>query len=97
MRLIEKGITPEEARKFFTDSEKKPRNRFSALKWGIIFLFLGAGIFIANILSQFYDFNDGVLFGLVILFLGLGFLVYFLIISKTMKNNTATDLVSEKN
>jgi hypothetical protein len=97
MRLIEKGITPEEARKFFTDSEKKPRNRFSALKWGILFLFLGTGIFIANILSQFYDFNDGVLFGLVILFLGLGFLVYFLIISKASKNNTATDLVSEKN
>jgi hypothetical protein len=97
MRLIEKGVTPEDARKYFNESEKRPRNRFSALKWGILFVFLGAGIFLSNILSQFYDFGDGILFGLVILFLGLGFLIYYLIISKSLKNNPDTDLVSEKN
>jgi len=97
MRLIEKGVTTEDARKYFNESEKRPRNRFSALKWGILFVFLGAGIFLSNILSQFYDFGDGILFGLVILFLGLGFLIYYLIISKSLKNNPDTDLVSEKN
>jgi di/tricarboxylate transporter len=97
MRIIEKGFTPEEAKKFFNESEKKPRNRFSALKWGIILLFLGAGIFLSNILSQFYDFGDGILIGLVILFLGAGYLIYYLIISRTLKNNPDTKLASEKN
>jgi hypothetical protein len=79
MRLIEKGISPEEAKKYFANVDKKPRNSFGALKWGILFLFLGAGIFTANILEQMYDLSDGVTSGLVIFFIGLGFVVYFLI------------------
>lgn len=79
MRLIEKGISPEEAKKYFANVDKKPRNAFGALKWGILFLFLGAGIFTANILEQMYDLSDGVTSGLVIFFIGLGFVVYFLI------------------
>lgn len=80
MRLIEKGFTPEEARKFFSESEKKPRNPYGALKWGILFLFVGAGIFTANILQELYDFNDGVTFGLIMLSIGLGFVVYYLLV-----------------
>jgi hypothetical protein len=79
MRLIEKGISPEEAKKYFANVDKKPRNAFGALKWGILFLFLGAGIFTANILEQMYDLSDGVTSGLVIFFIGLGFVAYFLI------------------
>jgi len=89
MRLIEKGISPEEAKKYFASVDKKPRNAFGALKWGILFLFLGAGIFTANILEQMYDLSDGVTTGLVILFIGLGFIVYFFIAnSKAGNNNT---------
>lgn len=80
MRIIEKGFTPEDAKKFFAESEKKPRNPYGALKWGILFLFVGAGIFVANILQELYDFNDGVTFGLIMLSIGLGFVVYYILV-----------------
>jgi hypothetical protein len=88
MRLIEKGISPEEAKKYFANVDKKPRNAFGALKWGILFLFLGAGIFTANVLEQMYDLSDGITTGLVIFFIGLGFVVYFLI-ANSRAGNTA--------
>jgi uncharacterized membrane protein len=56
------------------------------LKWGILFLFLGAGIFTANVLEQMYDLSDGVTTGLVIFFIGLGFVVYFLIANSRAGN-----------
>lgn len=95
MRLIEKGISPDEVKKYFANVERKPRNAFGALKWGILFLFLGAGIFTANILEQMYDLSDGVTSGLVIFFIGLGFVAYFLIAnsnSGTKQTETKTNL-----
>jgi len=89
MRLIEKGISPEEAKKYFANVDKRPRNAFGALKWGILFLFLGAGIFTANVLEQMYDLSDGVTSGLVIFFIGLGFVVYFLIANSRAGNAPA--------
>jgi len=97
MRLIEKGVTPEDARKYFGEIEKRTRSPFSALKWGIIFLFLGAGILIANILSEVYSFGDGVTFGFVVFFIGLGYLIYYLVASKTLKSNPNSAVTSEKN
>ncbi len=80
MRLIEKGLTPEEMKEYFRNSDKKPRNPFAALKWGILLVFLGLGIFAANLLEQIYDFSDGATSGLVILFVGAGFLLYYIIV-----------------
>lgn len=88
MRLIEKGISPEEAKKYFANVDKRPRNAFGALKWGILFLFLGAGIFTANVLEQMYDLSDGITTGLVIFFIGLGFVVYFLIANSRAGNTS---------
>jgi len=97
MRLIEKGVTPEEARKYFNITERRYRNNYSSLKFGIILLFLGLGIFLANILSDVYNFSDGVLFGIVLLFAGAAYLVYYAIISRAMKNSPENKTVSEKN
>ncbi|MCX6161061.1 MAG: DUF6249 domain-containing protein [Ignavibacteriae bacterium] len=80
MRLIEKGLTPDEIKNYFRDADKKPRNPYSALKWGILLVFLGLGIFAANLLEQIYDFSDGATFGLVVLFAGAGFLLYYIIV-----------------
>jgi len=90
MRLIEKGLTPEEVKNYFASPDKisRPNNPFKALKWGILLLFLGAGIFIANILEQKMDFNDGITFGVVLLFLGAGFITYFLMIRGRIDDNS---------
>ncbi len=88
MRLIEKGLTPEEAKLYFKDYKQKTMYPYSALKWGILLSFLGAGIAIANILETQYDFDDGITFGIVLLSLGLGALLYYLILSIKLKSNS---------
>jgi hypothetical protein len=87
MRMIEKGLTPEEIKAYYKDfkNPRKPKNPYSALKWGILFLFVGMGLLVANIMYEFYDFDEGVGFGLVITFAGLGLLVYYGIISSKLK------------
>jgi hypothetical protein len=80
MRLIEKGLSPEDVKNYFAGPEKKYHGPSGSLKWGILFLFLGAGIFIANVLEQKFDFNDGVTFGVILLFVGAGFVTYYLLV-----------------
>ncbi|MCB0726749.1 MAG: hypothetical protein KDD00_04760 [Ignavibacteriae bacterium] len=87
MRLIEKGLTPEEVKAYYTDTSNKPRNPYSSLKWGVLLTFIGAGIFLANLFEGMYDIEEGVMMGIIILCAGLGFLVYYGIVSSKIKNN----------
>ena len=92
MRLIEKGISAEEAGRYFKDIKIKEKNPYSALKWGILLTFFGAGLIIGNILETQYDFDEGVVFGLIILFVGLGALLYYAILNfklKSIPNNNS--------
>ncbi len=86
MRLIEKGLTPEEVKAYFADANTKPKNPYSSLKWGILLTFLGIGIFVANLLEGMYDVEEGVMMGIIVLCAGLGFLVYYGIVSSKIKN-----------
>lgn len=87
MRLIEKGLPPEEVKAYFAESgSSKPRNPYSSLKWGILLTFLGIGIFLANLLEGMYDIEEGVMMGIIVLSAGLGLLVYFLVVSAKSKN-----------
>jgi hypothetical protein len=82
MRLIEKGLSPDEMKKYFHSDEVK-RSPFRMLKWSVLLIFLGVGLILTNVLSKSYDIDDGITFGIVILFVGVGFLVsHFLISSK---------------
>lgn len=85
MRMVEKGFTPEDMKAFYLRSERKPKNPYSALKWGILFLFVGLGILISNIVYYQYDFDEGLGFGITILCAGLGLLLYFGIVSARLK------------
>lgn len=89
MRLIEKGLTPEEVKAYFTETNNKPRNPYSSLKWGILLTFLGIGIFLANLFEGIYDLEEGVMMGIIVLFAGLGFLVYYGVVSSKLKNQTS--------
>lgn len=87
MRLIEKGLPPEEVKAYFA-GESKPSNPYSALKWGILLTFVGAGIFLGNLLEDMYDASEGIIFGIILLSAGLGFLIYFAIVSAKSKNKS---------
>jgi Domain of unknown function (DUF6249) len=86
MRLIEKGLTPDEVKAYFADTNTKPRNPYSSLKWGILLTFLGIGIFLANLFEGLYEIEDGVMMGIIVLSAGLGFLVYYTVVNAKMKN-----------
>lgn len=88
MRLIEKGLTPDEVKAYFADNNIKPKNPYSSLKWGILLTFLGAGIFLANLLEGLYDIQEGVMMGIIVFAAGLGFLVYFSFVNSKLKNQT---------
>ncbi len=86
MRLIEKGLTPDEVKAYFSETNNKPRNPYSSLKWGILLTFLGIGIFLANLFEGLYDLEEGVMMGIIVLFAGIGFLVYYGVVSSKLKN-----------
>ncbi len=82
MRLIEKGLAPEEVKSYFASASNtsRPRNAFSALKWGILITFLGMGIFIANLFEDKFNMSDGMTTGLVFVFAGAGFILYYVLV-----------------
>jgi len=86
MRLIEKGLAPEEVKSYFSNSTSvnKPRNAFSSLKWGILISFLGLGIFIANMLEDKFNMSDGMTTGLVFIFAGVGFVLYYVLVKNKL-------------
>lgn len=94
MKLIERGLTPEEVREYFKDADKKPKNPFSTLKWGLLFLFLGVGFLISNILEYTMDVSDEITPALLLLFGGAGFITYYLIV-KSKTNGTAGNIASD--
>ncbi|MDQ3020460.1 MAG: DUF6249 domain-containing protein [Bacteroidota bacterium] len=97
MRLIEKGITPEEVKAYFADANAKPRNPYSSLKWGILLSFLGVGIFLANLFEGMYEIEEGVMMGIIVLSAGLGFLVYFAVVSAKIKNQPKNNVQNFSN
>jgi hypothetical protein len=86
MRLMEMGLTPEEARNYFKDSHRKPRNPYSALKWGLLLAFVGIALFIGFIINEVWDVSDSVTPSLVIFFGGLGFIIYYMLIRSKIQN-----------
>lgn len=90
MKLIEKGLTPEEVREYFRNADKKPKNPYSTLKWGILFLFLGIGFFLANILEYTLEVGEDFMPALLLFFGGAAFIVYYLII-RSKQNGSAND------
>lgn len=86
MRLIEKGLTPEEVKAYFAETNTKPKNPYSSLKWGILLSFLGVGIFLANLFEDLYEIEEGVMTGMIVLCAGIGFLVYYAIVSAKLKS-----------
>lgn len=73
MSMIEKGLTPPQK-----DSTRV--NPASALRWGCLFMGVGLGIFIANIIDSMRDDrNDAIYPALILFFGGLGLLISYYI------------------
>ena len=86
-KLMDMGLTPQEARDYFREQEKRPKNPLNTLKWGILLSMIGIGLFIGILLDE-AGFKDELTGVMVLLFGGLGFIIYYFIASTKLKKDT---------
>jgi|SRR4030095_151837 uncharacterized membrane protein YkgB len=89
-KLMDMGLTPQEAREYFKETERKPKNPYSSLKWGILLTMIGIGLFIGIVLDEM-GFKDSLTGVMVLLFGGIGFLIYYFVVRNKTGNGTAAN------
>lgn len=94
MRLIEKGLSAEEMKAYFSESSRRIYSPYRTLKWGIILGFLGLGFFIAKILENAYDIEDDITAAILLVAGGAGFLLYYFIVRNKV-NGRSTGSVQD--
>lgn len=79
--MIEKGMSSEDIKVMFA----RGQYRFSpltTLKWGILAVFVGMATLLGNYLDAMYGVRDGIIIGMIILFAGIGLVLYYSIAAK---------------
>ncbi len=84
MALIEKGIVTEDVKYLYSGAQAKS-NPYGALKWGLIFVFVGLGILIAQLLSPLVAEEQPMYFALVSIGAGSALLIFYRIALKRQK------------
>ena len=80
--LIERGEMDARAKGFFAQDVEA--QRLSSLKWGLVLVGLGLALLLSYLNPDLFD--DGGTFGLMLLFAGIGFLVYFGLAQKMLRS-----------
>ena len=83
MAMIEKGLSSEEIKAMYTRDVS--RDPLSSLKWGLLFVLAGMALLLGNFLHEHYLVEEGVMVGLVCLFVGIGLVIFYSIASKKVK------------
>lgn len=95
-KLMDMGLSPQEARDYFKEQERKPKNPLSSLKWGILLTMIGMGFFIGIVLDE-AGFKDSLTGVMVLLFGGLGFIIYYFVASSKIKKEDANKIAQQSN
>jgi hypothetical protein len=82
--MIEKGLSHEEIKAMYHRDIK--RDPFTSLKWGLMALLAGAAILLGNYLHIVYNVDEGVIFGLITLFVGIALILFYTIAVKKVNN-----------
>ncbi|MBZ0201747.1 MAG: hypothetical protein K8I03_01885 [Ignavibacteria bacterium] len=85
-KLMDMGLSPQEARDYFRDLDKKSKNPLGSLKWGILFTMVGIGLFVGIVLDE-AGFKDSLTGVMVLLFGGLGFIIYYFVANAKLKKD----------
>ena len=87
MAMIEKGVSANELKAAGGTGFWKT-HPLSNLKWGLVFLFVGAGILIANMINQWSRMDEGgVYFASILISGGLALVIFYLIANARMKKD----------
>lgn len=76
-RLIESGKLDEQAKYLYMRHERRVFDPLSSVKWGMVLIGIGIALTIGQLFP--YDVTEGMVFGLMFLFAGLAFLIYYFI------------------
>jgi len=82
--MLEKGVSPSEFKNIATKHLFKP-SPLSSLKWGLLAMFVGIGLIVANWLDQSYIVHDSIYVSSMLLFGGLALIIFYFIAAKKMK------------
>ena len=80
MAMIEKGLSSDEIKAMYAREIR--RDPLNSLKWGILFVLGGVAIIAGNYLHHQYGVDEGIIVGMVILFVGVGLVLFYGIASK---------------
>ena len=83
MAMIEKGLSSDEIKAMYTRDIR--RDPLGSLKWGLIFVLAGMAVMLGVWLRDNYFANDGIIVGMVCLFVGIGLVVFYTIATKKAK------------
>jgi len=95
-KLMDMGLTPQEARDYFREKERRPKNPLSSLKWGILLSMIGIGLFFGILLDE-AGFKDSLSGVMVLLFGGLGFIIYYFVANSKLKKDAQIQQSSNQN
>jgi hypothetical protein len=88
MALIEKGIVTEDV-KFLYDSSSRRANPYGSLKWGLIFIAGGLGLFLAQILTVYAGMDESTYPALIALGTGTALILFYRIALKRQREGEA--------
>ncbi len=81
LALIEKGIVTEDV-KYLYDSSHKRSNPFGSLKWGLVLIFVGLGLFLAQLATIKWGLDDSTYPAMISLGAGLALIIFYRIAIK---------------
>ena len=95
-KLIQHNASPETARIIVTPSSR--RDLFFELKWGIVTIFIGAGVMAGAAVAAAEpldaDLSERLAFGLVMVSAGVGLLVYYAIAARMVKRGAPDEVAT---
>jgi hypothetical protein len=78
--MMEKGLSSEEMKSMNLKDVR--RDPLSSLKWGIVIMMAGFAAFIGILLHQYFYVEEGIIIGMLSLFVGIGLIVFYVIAAK---------------
>lgn len=83
--LIEKGMVDEKLKYLY----REPDRSLSSIKWGMVLIGIGLALLIGQVFR--YDLSDEATIGLMFLFAGLGFIIYYFMAKSKLSENGRVD------
>ncbi len=82
MSMIDKGMSSDDIKALYAREVR--RSPLGSLKWGILLVMAGLAILVGNFLHDRYFVDEGVIAGMICLFVGIGLVIFYGLAAKKM-------------